>query len=928
MVHGDSSTVDNETAGGQRVLSRADAARFSEKWKTATDEKQQSQAFWHSFFIDVLGISDLQDAGVEFEKRVISSKKGTTNFIDVFWQDTFLVEQKSAGKDLDAAEAQARDYLVSLPPGLRPPIVIVSDFARFRIVDVLLNKSHEFPLDELPNNLDRIEAIVGHQTGAAAQVQVEADQKAAQLMADLYVQLEKYGYEGHEASVFMVRILFCLFADDTRMWRTGLFQNLVKDTNPLGTDLGPRLANLFKVLDTPRDQRRGPQDPLTEDFPYVNGGIFSERLDTINFNGPMRNALMNACAYDWSTINPTIFGALFQDIKSKDDRHANGEHYTTEQNIDKTIKPLFIDELHERLESAWDNESKLKELQRELGTFQILDPACGCGNFLITTYKRLRQLELDIIVRLKQLEGSTGQMALFDATEFLSVRLEQLHGIEYVEWSAQIAKVAIYLTDHQENMKLETVLGVAANRCPLSHSSKVIQGNALQIDWATVCPMTEKTIIVGNPPFLGQHLQNEEQKADTKSIWGGNKKTGVMDYVSNWFILAANYIQSAGAQAAFVSTSSISQGEQPAVLWRELWNHGVTIKFAHRSFAWTNDSKGRAAVHCVIVGMARKQSVSGTRLWSYKTPKSTPQELKGRSITPYLTAGPEVVVETRQRPLSLDLPPMLWGSKPTDNGHLSKISPKIAGQIRESDPIAAKFLRKIIGAEELINGVERYCLWLVDATPGELRDSPVLRSRTQAVREMRLESTASLTRKNADIPHLFVQRAQPTSDYIGVPLVSSENREYIPFSWVSKEVIASNSLATIPNGTLWLFSILSSSVFNSWAGLVSGRLESRIRLSAEITYNNFPLPQLTERDKENLNKAAEGILHAREKYTGQTLAALYDPASMPIEIRRAHVENDNAVSALFGFRKGDNNSTILSEMLGKYAEMLQASSIK
>jgi hypothetical protein len=317
------------------------------------------------------------------------------------------------------------------------------------------------------------------------------------------------------------------------MWKTDIFDALVRDTNPLGTDLGPRLSSLFAILDTPKDERKGPHDPLMADFPYVNGGIFSESLGVINFNAAMRNALMNACAYDWSGINPTIFGALFQDIKSKDERRANGEHYTTEENIDKTIYPLFIDELNEKLVQAWDNEGKLKELQRELGTYQILDPACGCGNFLITTYKRLRQLELEIIVRLKQLDGSTGLTSLFDVSEDLYVRLEQLHGIEYVEWSAQIAQVAIYLTDHQENMKLESVLGVAASRFPLSHSAKIVRGNALQIDWATVCPMGDTTIIAGNPPFYGARWQSPEQKSDTARAWDFKKSSGELDYVKS-----------------------------------------------------------------------------------------------------------------------------------------------------------------------------------------------------------------------------------------------------------------------------------------------------------------------------------------------------------------------------------------------------------
>ena len=901
-------------------ISRSAATIFAEKWKDIISEQQNDQAFWQDFFRDLLGITDLQAVGIEFQKKVRSSKKDTVTRIDVYWKDTFLVEHKSAGKDLDAAEDQAREYVFSLPPAQRPPIVIVCDFARFRIVDYVLNKSNEFRLEDLADNLDRIEAIVSHKTNVATTVQVEADQKAAQLMADLYVQLEKYGYEGHEASVFMVRILFCLFADDTRMWKSGIFQELVKDTNEQGSDLGPRLSTLFTVLDTPKDQRKGPQDAFLADFPYVNGGIFSERLETIHFNQPMRQALINACNYDWSSINPTIFGALFQDIKSKEARRANGEHYTTEENIDKVIGPIFINELQEKLESAWDNSSKLKELQRELGSFQILDPACGCGNFLITTYKRLRQLELEIIVRVKQLDGTAGQTSLFDVTDDIHVKLEQLHGIEYVEWSSQIAKVAIYLTDHQENMKLEAVLGVAPNRFPLSHSANIVLGNALLIDWAEVCPMSSKTLVIGNPPFLGQHLQNAEQKEDTKRIWHGNSKTGVMDYVSNWFVLASEHVERSNCKAAFVATNSIAQGEQPSVLWKELWKHGVNIGFAHQSFAWSNDSGSKAAVHCVIIGIEKRSKASSKNLFLYASPKSAPKLERVENITPYLTSGPDVVVETSQSPKSKLLPKMLWGSKPTDSGHLSNIKPQEALDIRQNDQIASLFLRRIIGAEELINGGERYCLWLEDASPSQLKQSPVLRQKIELVRRMRSESKAPITQKNAQIPHLFVQRAQPAKDYIGVPLVSSESREYIPLDWVSQEVIASNALATIPDGELWHFALLSSSLFNSWARVVSGRLESRIRLSAEITYNNLPIPIGILEKKVELEQAAEEILASRKRYPDSTLGDLYDPKTMPLDLRKAHQKNDRLVLSCFALQSSADSDQILNKLFKMYAE--------
>ncbi len=908
-------------------FSRAAASKFSAKWAGTIDEQQNSQAFWQDFFREVIGVKDLQEAGIEFEKKVVSSKKGTTTRIDVYWRETLLVEQKSAGKDLDGAEVQAREYVVSLPPAQRPPIIIVCDFARFRIVDILLNKSHEFLLDDLSDNLQHIEAIAKRDSGSATLVQVEADQKAARLMANLYLQLEKYGYSGHEASVFMVRVLFCLFADDTRMWSGRLFQKLVEDTNSEGTDLGPRIANLFALLDTPKNDRKGPLDPFMVDFPYVNGGIFAERIEVINFNGPMRAALIDCCNYDWSKINPTIFGALFQNIKSKDDRRALGEHYTTEANIEKVIRPLFLDELNEKLEKAWDSESKLRELQRELGSYKIFDPACGCGNFLITSYKRLRQLELDILVRLKQLQGTAGQTSLLDVKQDLFVNLEQLYGIEYVEWSSQIAKVAVYLADHQENLKLESVIGVASNRFPLTHSAKIVQGNALQIAWKDVCDSSEFTMIVGNPPFLGSLMLSSDQKSDQKRVWSSNKKSGLMDYVTNWYLLAASFIQGTKAKVAFVSTSSITQGEQPAILWSELQKTPVEIIFAHRNFPWVSDATGAAAVHCVIIGFTSGKSLPKKRLWSYdkfglETSVSFPKHING-----YLSDGPNVIIGTRHRPLNPQMPRMYFGSMPRDNGHLSKISPSEAEQIRLADPVASRYLRRLIGADELINNLERYCLWLENATPDELSQSKVIQTRVRAVREMRLASKASSTRVAADYSHLFVQRAQPISDYIAVPSVSSENRSYVPVGFFGKEVIASNALLTIPGATHFVFGLVMSSVFNVWNRAVSGRLESRYRISQEITYNNFPVPHWSELHEASISLTGQAILEARSEFPDSSLAAMYGATSMPLRLLRAHQANDKAVLNFMGFGAQATDQQILEGLFQRYADLTEEESL-
>jgi len=910
-------------SGSTLSISRAPAAKFADKWKDTVEEKSHSQAFWQEFFRDLLGISDLREAGVEFEKKVISSKKKTSTWIDVYWKDTFLVEQKSAGKDLDAAEDQAREYVFSLPPAQRPPIVIVCDFARFRIVDYVLNKSHEFKLEELPDNLDRIEAIVSHKTNVATTVQVEADQKAAQLMADLYVQLEKYGYEGHEASVFMVRILFCLFADDTRMWKTGIFQDLVQDTNEQGSDLGPRLSTLFAVLDTPKDQRKGPQDPFLADFPYVNGGIFSERLDTVNFNAPMRQALLNACAYDWSTINPTIFGALFQDIKSKDERRGNGEHYTSEENIDKVINPIIMDDLHEKLEKSWDNSGKLKELQRELGTYQILDPACGCGNFLITTYKRLRQLELEIIVRIKQLDGTAGQLSIFDVKDDIHVKLEQLHGIEYVEWSSQIAKVAIYLTDHQENMKLESVLGVAANRFPLSHSANIVLGNSLHIDWAEVCPMSEKTMIIGNPPFIGSRLQTTEQRIDQNKVWDSAAGWGTTDYVTNWFVIAGKLISRFNCKVAFISTNSITQGDQPASLWGILGKLGLEISFAHRTFSWKNNAPGEAGVHCVVIGLAKSGTVKQKRLWKYETPESSPTEIVVSNINAYLIDGDFILVKAARKPLGSGVPVMKSGNKPRDGGFLSSIDLEEAQSIREQDSIAAKYLRFLVGGDELLNGLEsRYCLWLVDASPSEISSSPVLKKKVEQVLQERLNATSSKGAA-ANRPALFEAITQPKSRFIAIPAVSSDKRKYIPVKFLNPDMIINNKLFTIESENYFMFAILQSRIFRVWVETVSSRLGSGYNFSITAVYNTFPFlafePEL-QNDVADLGRQLET---ARDGYPTTTLGDLYDPRFMPLDILELHQKIDQKLFKSYGLNKNVNDVEICEKLFSLYRQLSQ-----
>ncbi len=898
------------------------ASSFAEKWKDTQDEQQNSQAFWQDFFRDLLGIADLKAAGIEFEKKVVSSTKGTTTRIDVFWKDVFLVEQKSAGKDLNLAEKQAREYLVSLPPASRPPFIIVCDFNRMRLVDVLLNSSVEFLLEDLPNHLDRIESLTGNLRDRATRVEIEADQKAAKLMANLYIELEKFGYQGHQASVFLVRILFCLFADDTRMWRSGIFGNLMRDTNEEGTDLGPRIAQLFKLLNTPKELRRGPQDNLLEDFPYVNGGIFQEDIGLVNFNSSMRKALISACSYDWSQINPTIFGALFQNIKSKEERHENGEHYTSEAHIEKILGPLFINDLNEKLELAWDSQSKLKSLQNEIGNIQLLDPACGCGNFLITAYKRLRQIELNIIIRIKQLSGTSGQTSMFDVSTDLKVTLEQLHGIEFVEWSAQIAKVAIYLTDHQQNLELESVLGIATNRFPLVHTANIVQGNALEIDWNEVCPIKDETLILGNPPFLGSSWQSDEQRTDTKKLWAASKGSSSLDYVANWYLLAARNIKGTKAKCAFVSTNSITQGEQPAALWSELEKYEIYIDFAHQTFSWTSDSAGKAAVHCVIIGFSQGLKTKKKELFTYEIPTSAPRIKLVSNINAYLLDAPNVLVFPRSKPLVSGIQPMRYGNMPNEFGYLANIYDEDIEELKLSGDLAINYIRPIIGAAEMLQNKKRYCLWLVEASPKEMNGSKFISERIEMVRKLRSESKRKATVALSKTPYLFQEVREQKGDYLAVPIVSSETREYVPMKIFPKEVIPTNALLTIPAVELYLFSILQSKIFSLWLRTVGGKLESRFRISAEIVYNNFPFPQLSPELKISLAKSASRIISAREEHQDSSLADMYSPNTMPMDLRAAHDQNDSTVLSIFGLKKDADDQSIIEALFIEYGQLI------
>jgi type I restriction-modification system DNA methylase subunit len=892
------------------------ALLFSERWKDELSESESAQHFWIEF-LDIFGIDKKRVAVFEAQARRTST--GGRGEIDLFWPGLMIAEHKSAGKKLEQAEEQAIDYLNSLEQRDLPRYVVTSNFSHMRILDLIGGESaFEFKLEDLVKEIDRFSFIAGYKARKfSTQLEEKVNIEAARYMARLYEELSRHGSDDHEASILMTRLLFLLFADDSGIWEKGLFEEFIRTrTEPDGSDLGALLANLFQILDRDESKRSSATDELLLRFPYVNGGIFKDRLDIPQFDRHMRDELLECSTFDWSAVSPAIFGSLFQAIKSKEARRTLGEHYTTESNIRRVIDPLLIDGLRAEFEINKHNPKKLEKLRIELGKLRILDPACGCGNFLVIAYRELRRLELDILLQIRELTGI--DPLPLDPTHMLMVRLPAFAGIEIEEWPAKIAQTAMFLVDHQANIDLALEFGRTEERLPISESANIINKNALTLDWSEAFTPSDDLVIIGNPPFIGSRMANESQKIDQALVWNGNSRQGTLDFVTNWFKKSAEFIAGTKARVAFVSTNSITQGEQPSVLWTELWKLGMRIDFAHRTFSWSSEAPGAASVHCVIIGFSSRPKPSRLRLWNYVDLKENGIESSVSNITPYLTDGPDIVISSRQEPFDSHTPKMYFGSMPRDAGWLSNISKDEAQEIKLRDPIAAKYLRPIIGAEELINGGERWCLWLVDATPGEIASSSVLKMRLGEVADMRVSSKAKSTREFAKTPGLFAQIAQPKDRYLGVPRVSSETRNFIPVSFHESTVIASDALLTIANADEVLFGLISSSIFTAWAKAVSGRLESRIRISQEITYNNFPWLAIDDSNRQAISSAALKVLSVRDSHPNETLGSLYNPLAMPSDLVAAHSLLDKVVLKAYKIPSSASEPEIVAHLLKRY----------
>ena len=936
---------------------RANTLEFSRKWSAETSEGAESKTFWDDFF-NIFGVSRYRVAS--FESRV-KKTDGADGYIDLLWKGVLLIEHKSRGKNLDRAHRQALDYFPGLKDSELPRYILVCDFARFRLYDLEEEDTHEFPLQDLHKNINRFAFIAGYQTHKIKE-QDPANIQAAELMGRLHDTLRDVGYGGHDLEVYLVRLLFCMFAEDTGIFNRWQFQGYIEDrTGEDGADLGSHLSTLFHTLNTPEQNRLSNMDEQMSAFPFINGKLFQGQIAPASFDRAMRDSLLQCCGLDWSRISPAIFGSLFQSIMDKDARRNLGAHYTSEKNILKVINPLFMDDLRAEFNKVKKSRNKLFQFHKKLRALKFLDPACGCGNFLVVAYRELRLLELEVL-RVSQQGART-----FDVSAVIALDVDQFYGIEVEEFPAQIAQVAMWLIDHQMNMLVSQEFGLYFARIPLETGANIVHGNALQLDWREVIAPERLSFIMGNPPFVGQRYRPADKTEEMRACFQHTKNFGKLDYVTAWYCKAVDYISpthhsrpaataattpqqqqkapsfssvsarfaegdygrlrlgnlpQSGAEpsngnpkikCAFVSTNSITQGEQVAPLWNELRARNKThIHFAHRTFRWSNEARGNAAVYCVIIGFGLHEA-KNKRLFEYEDIDAEPNEIKAQNINPYLVDAVDVFIKNRSAPLCL-VTPMISGSRPFDGGNLLLTEEEKENLITR-EPNAEKWIRPYSMGREFLYNIPRYCLWLVDCPPNELRKMPLVLERVEAVRQMRLSNKNATRREFANIPSLFISNRQSKKEYLFVPQVSSENRTYLPVGYVKPEVIIGEPNFQIPNATLYEFGVVTSAMHMAWMRAVCGRLESRYRYSASVVYNNFPWPpNPTAKQTADIESKAQAVLDARAKFPDSTLADLYDPLTMPPTLQKAHQALDKATDRAYRPAPFNNEATRVAHL--------------
>ena len=879
---------------------RARAAAFAEDWKNAAYEKGETQSFYNAFF-EVFGVRRRNVARYEAHVAKLDNRSG---FIDLFWPGVLIVEQKSAGRDLKAAYEQAGEYFDALPERERPRYILVSDFQTFELRDLDEREVAAFPLADLPAHVEAFGFILGVQRRTFRD-QDPANIKAAELVGRLHDTLAEAGHRGHDLERFLVRVVFCMFADDTGVFEPrDIFLDFIETrTGEDGADLGPWLAQLFEVLDTPEDERAATLDEDLARFPYVNGDLFKGHLRMFSFDSGMRWALLDACRFDWSNISPAIFGALFQSVMDPGERRAQGAHYTTEKNILKVIEPLFMDDLRAelkrvRMRRGRDRPAVLRQFQAKLRGLTFFDPACGCGNFLIIAYRELRMLEIEVIR-----ENVDGEQVLDTGWAAALVDVDQFYGIELGEFPARIAETALWMMDHIMNSRLSLEFGQTFVRIPLEKSPHIVHDDSLETNWSGLLPPGECSFVLGNPPFVGAKFQTAEQRGQVRAIAALGKSGGTLDYVAAWFIKAGEYVRDSHARIGFVATNSITQGEQVAQLWPVLFGRcKLEIAFAHRTFAWGSDARGKAHVHVVILGLDRQEAArTEKRLFSYPDINGDPEESGHAALSPYLfdaggLADSHLVVREEGAPIN-GMGRLLSGSQPIDNGEYI-FDAEGRTELLEAEPDAALFLCPYVGAREYLQGGKRWILALQKADPKKLKKLPLVLQRLSAVREYRSRSKRKGTLAIADYPTRYNVEVIPTAPFLVIPEVSSERREYAPIGWLEPPVIPSNLVRILENATLADFALLTSAMHMAWLRHIGGRLKSDYRYSIGLVYNTFPLPP-KDSDLSRLEPLGQAVLNARATHLGATLADLYDPDLMPPNLRRAHRTLDRAVDRLY-----------------------------
>ena len=909
------------------------AAEFAERWKGRGYEKGESQLFWADLLTNVYGVENLPSF-IRYEEQV-HSMVDSTNFIDGHIPSTkVLIEQKSINKDLRepikqssgimlTPFQQAKQYVANMPRSEHPKWIVTCNFAEFLVYDMERPNSEpeQIFLKDLGKEYYRLKFLVDDKSEHISK-EMEVSMAAGEIVGLIYdALLKQYDDNSTEAlrwlNILCVRIVFCLYAEDAGIFSRDQFHDYLSRYE--APDMRNALIRLFEVLNTPEDKRsRYLMDDLKA-FPYTNGGLFATEIEIPQFTDELRQVLLHNASmdFDWSAISPTIFGAVFESTLNPVTRRAGGMHYTSIENIHKVIDALFLNTLRKEFETILEVKVEktknrlLDAFQNKLASLVFFDPACGSGNFLTETYLSLRRLENDVIRA--RYHGQT--FLALEGNSPIKVSISQFYGIEINDFAVTVATTALWISEAQMLAETEKIITFDDNFLPLKTYTNITEGNALRIDWNTVVPVDKLSYIIGNPPFVGAYLMSKDQHNDLVDLFGKKwKNLGEMDYVTGWYKKASDIMQGTEIKAALVSTNSICQGEQVFNIWKPLYDDGVHIDFAYRTFIWDSEASIKAHVHCVIVGFSHSSQTGEKFIYDND---------KGRSVSninAYLTEAPNVFIGSRSKPLC-DVPAIRKGNQPTDGGNLIVDAAELEDFLQK-EPLARKFIKRLIGAKEYINNKKRYCLWLKDATPAELRQMPLVMEKINKVREVRLSSPDPGTRKMADNSHLFRETNNPES-FIIVPSHSSENRRYIPMGFMNDDFIPTNAVLIIPDATVYHFGILESNVHMAWMRVIGGRIKSDYRYSKDIVYNNFPWPNVTEEQKAKIVQAAQAILEARALYPDCSLADLYDEAVMPPELRKAHQANDRAVMEAYGWKvsREFTESVCVAELFKLYQKL-------